>query len=88
LESAGGVTAMTMADSVTAPLLWHTNHFRYLAAPAEFAAENSWSAAGCSAQSLPGDVDREALLRLLAQQPLPEGVRACRYVSHALHPGH
>jgi hypothetical protein len=76
VESVGGVMAMTMADSVAAPLLWHTNHFRYLAAHGEQATGNSRERGRVLDAVAARHVNRAVLLRLLAQQPLPDGVRA------------
>jgi hypothetical protein len=77
VESAAGTTALTMADPASSPLLWHTNHFRYLAAAeAEADSGNSRERGMLLGSMAHQDVDRELLLRLLARDPLPDGVRA------------
>jgi hypothetical protein len=77
VESAAGATAVTVADPGRSPLLWHTNHFRYLAAPETGPDSGNSRERGKLLDSVAyQDVDSDLLLRLLARDPLPDGVRA------------
>lgn len=77
VESAAGAMALTRADPVRSPLFWHTNHFRYLSlAEAADGSGNSHMRGMLLDSIAHQDVDRELLLRVLARDPLPDGVRA------------
>jgi hypothetical protein len=77
VESAAGAMALTRADPVRTPLFWHTNHFRYLTLAEAAAGTGNSRKRGVLLDSIDHqDVDRELLLRMLARDPLPDGVRA------------
>jgi hypothetical protein len=77
VESAAGAMALTRADPVRSPLFWHTNHFRYLPLAEATVGSGNSRERGMLLDSIDHeDVDGELLLRMLARDPLPDGVRA------------
>ena len=77
IESAAGAMALNRADPLRSPLFWHTNHFRYLSvAQASDGTRNSHTRGVLLDSIAYQDVDSDLLLRMLARDPLPDGVRA------------
>jgi hypothetical protein len=78
MEAMAGRHAVVEVGSGPDPLLWHTNHGRYLAGSGPSPTGTS-AARGelLGALALPaGDPDAAWFLRILADAPLPDGVRA------------
>lgn len=76
VEVAAGRHAVTYADPDDRPLLWHTNHVRYVSDTGVGTSENS-EARGCVLDGLepPADEpDAEWFLDVLAGAPVPRGV--------------
>jgi Acyl-coenzyme A:6-aminopenicillanic acid acyl-transferase len=80
VETVAGRHAVVEVDPRSGPLLWHTNHGRYLPG-ADPAPEGTSVARGrtLSAAAVPEkDPDPAWFLRILAEAPLPDGVRRDR----------
>jgi Acyl-coenzyme A:6-aminopenicillanic acid acyl-transferase len=77
VEAMAGRHAAVEAGAQSGPLLWHTNHGRYLPG-AESSPEGSSAARGQTLSALAApekDPDPAWFLRVLADTPLPHGVR-------------
>jgi acyl-CoA:6-aminopenicillanic acid acyl transferase len=80
VEAIAGHHAAVEAGAEEGPLLWHTNHGRYLPG-AEPAPEGTSTARGQTLSALPvpeQDPGPAWFLRVLADEPLPAGVRRDR----------
>jgi Acyl-coenzyme A:6-aminopenicillanic acid acyl-transferase len=80
VEAIAGHHAAVEVGAEEGPLLWHTNHGRYLPG-AEPAPEGTSAARGQTLSALPvpeQDPDPAWFLRVLADEPLPAGVRRDR----------
>lgn len=80
VETAAGNTATVHADPHDRPLLWHTNHVRYVEA-ADTRTSTSSEARGCVLDALEPpeqEPDVDWFLGLLAGPPPPDGVRQPR----------
>jgi hypothetical protein len=75
VENGGDLTAMTLADPVGCPLLWHTNHFRSAAPHDQGTGTDSHRRGQVLDSVAPRAADRDFLLGLLARDSYPRGVR-------------
>jgi Acyl-coenzyme A:6-aminopenicillanic acid acyl-transferase len=75
VENGGDLTAMTMADPVACPLLWHTNHFRSAVPDDQDTGTDSHRRGQVLDSVVPRAADRDFLLGLLARDSYPRGVR-------------